>query len=420
MKKILLILCLSSFLFGLDINEAIDMAVKNSDKVREEGYLFRQTQSITKSKLSNLMPKLDLGYIFSYNIPGNASTYFLNSFNITGKYNLYNGFKDYYGIKDSKESEITQNYILQSSIADVILQTKIAYISVLQALDSLKIAQESKKLLEAQKQKAQQFFNQGFRAKNEVLSVEVLLANANIALKSAELNLDYSKDMLSTLVSSSINPTNLKNINAVTDIVFDKNEILEKILQANPDYLKLQSLLKSAEFQVDIARGSFMPTVDVVATKFWYINGGNIARTTYGLQSQARIVFGWNVFDGLHTHYTYQAKKLYYLSILSRINQYKKDIKNDINKVFNEFELAKQQYSLASVSLKQAQENYRITNNRYVQNIATYTELLNAQFLLNTAKTNIIQSKYETAIAVSKIDRLLNTNSIHSEVLGEE
>ncbi|MDO7253435.1 TolC family protein [Helicobacter cappadocius] len=415
MKIIFLFILLSSFLLGLDIDKAIDMAIKNSDKIREQSYLYAQAQSISKSKISTLMPKLDLGYIFSYNIPGNTSTYFLNSFNITGKYNVFNGFKDYYTIKDSKQSQTTQNYVLQSNIADVTLQTKIAYISVLQALDSLKIAQESKKLLEAQKQKAQQFFNQGFRAKNEVLSVEVLLANANIALKSAELNLDYSKNLLSTLTSSTINPENLENIKTVTDIVFDKNEILEKILQENPDYLRLQSLLKSAEFQVDIARGSFMPTVDVFATKFWYINGGSIARTSYALQSQARIVFGWNLFDGLNTHYNYQAKKFYYLSILSRINQYKKDMKNDINKVFNEFELAKQQYSLASVSLKQAEENYRITNNRYIQNIATYTELLNAQFLLNTAKTNIIQSKYETAIAVSKIDRLLNTNSIHSD-----
>lgn len=420
MKKIILMVILSSFLSALDINGAVDMAIKNSDKIREQSYLYAQTQSLSKAKLSSIMPKVDLGYIFSYNIPGNTSTYFLNSFNITGKYNVFNGFKDYYSLKDSKQSQVTQNYTLQSDIADVALQTKIAYISVLQAMDSLKIAQESKKLLQAQKQKAQQFFNQGFRAKNEVLSVEVLLANANIALKSAELNLDYSKNLLSTLTSTTIDPATLENIKPVTNLAFDKDQILEKVLQENPEYLKLQSILKSAQLQVDIARGSFMPTVDVIATKFWYINGGSIARTSYALQSQARVVFSWNIFDGLNTHYSYEAKKLYYLSVLSKINQFKKDLKNDINKIFNEFELAKEQYVLASVSLKQAEENYRITNNRYTQNIATYTELLNAQFLLNTARTNIIQSKYETAISVSKIDRLLNTNSIHSETSNQE
>lgn len=267
MKKIILMMVLSSFLVALDINGAVDMAIKNSDKIREQNYLYAQTQSLSKAKLSSIMPKVDLGYIFSYNIPGNTSTYFLNSFNITGKYNVFNGFKDYYSLKDSKQSQITQNYILQNDIADVVLQTKIAYISVLQAIDSLKIAQESKKLLQAQKQKAQQFFNQGFRAKNEVLSVEVLLANANIALKSAELNLDYSKNLLSTLTSTAIDPATLENIKPATDLAFDKDQILEKVLLENPEYLKLQSILKSAQLQVDIARGSFMPTVDVVATK---------------------------------------------------------------------------------------------------------------------------------------------------------
>lgn len=420
MKKIILMMALASSLIALNINEAIDMAIKNSDKIREQSYLYAQSQSLSKAKLSSVMPKLDLGYIFSYNIPGNTSSYFLNSFNLTGKYNVFNGFKDYYGLKDSRQSQVTQSYILQSDIADVTLQTKIAYISILQAIDSLKIAEESKKLLQAQKQKAQQFFNQGFRAKNEVLSVEVLLANANIALKSAQLNLDYSKNLLSTLTATEIDPATLENIKPATDVAFDKDEILQKVLQENPEYLKLQSILKSAQLQVDIARGSFMPTIDVVATKFWYINGGSIARTSYALQSQARVVFSWNIFDGLNTHYNYEAKKLYYLSVASKINQFKKDMKNQINKVFNEFELAKQQYVLASVSLKQAEENYRITNNRYTQNIATYTELLNAQFLLNTARTNIIQSKYDTAISISKIDRLLNTNSIQSEASSQK
>ncbi|PAF52170.1 TolC family protein [Helicobacter sp. 13S00477-4] len=411
----LLILFIShNIAFAMNIEEAINMAIQNSDKIKSQTHLYSESQEITKAKLSNLMPRIDFGYLFSYNIPNTSSTYFLNNFNIGAKYNIFNGFKDYYTIKDAKQEQRTQNYILQSNIADVALETKIAYISTLQAMDSLKIAQESKKLLEAQRQKAQQFFKQGFRAKNEVLSVEVLLANANIALKNAQLNLQYFSNTLSMLTNSPIKPEALEDINTNTKADFNQEDILSKVLSESPDYLHLKSLLQSARLQINIAKGSFMPKIDIIGTKFWYINGGNIARTSYFLQSQARIVFEWNIFNGLNDHYNYESKKLHYLALQSKINQYKKDLKIQINKIINEFELAKEQYSLASISLQQAEENYRIVNNRYTQNIATYTELLNAQFLLTTAKTNITQSKYEIAISRSKIDRLLNSNSIQS------
>lgn len=424
MKIIVLILIIfSTKIFAIDLEEAIDLSIKNSDKIKEQNYLYSQSQSNTKTKISSLMPKIDLGYIFSYNIPNGPATYFLNSFNITGRYNLFNGLKDYYNIKDSYQAQNTQNYVLQSNIADVILQTKLTYISALQAIDSIKIAKDSKKLLETQKQKAQQFYKQGIRAKNEVLSVEVLLANANINLKSAELNLAYSKNTLSQLTGIQIDSDNLEDIDIDTKATYDEEKITDSILSTNPDYLYLQSLSKSAQNQIKIAEGNFMPTIDVIATKFWYINGGSIANTSYGLQSQARIVFSWNIFNGLNDHYNYQSKRLYYLSLMSKISQYKKDVNIEVNKILKEFELAKDQYNLANISLKQAEENYRIINNRYIQGIATYTELLNAQYLLTSAKTNITQSKYQIAIAIAKIDRLQNSRSIktlHSSQNTEE
>lgn len=402
-------------MWGLSMDQAIERAIKNSDKIQEQSYLSRYAKELSQADLSLLMPRFDLNYIFSYNIPNGASEYFLNSFNFTIKYNLFNGLKDYYALKDSKQNQKRQGHILQSNIADVVLETKVAYIAVLQALDSLQIAQEGKSLLEAQRKKAQQFYKQGFRAKNEVLSVEVLLANALIAQKSAKLNLEYSKNKLETLTASDIKLNDnesgdrLEDIAIDTDIVFDKKILFEQVLFASPDYLALESFLISAQNQINIAKAYFWPTVDIVGSKFWYFDGGNVARANYGLQNQARIVFSWNIFDGLNTKYRYQAKKSYYLSLLSKINQYKKDLKTQINKLINEFELAKEQYFLATVSLKQAEENYRITSNRYAQNIAAYIELLNAQLLLNTAKTNLIGSKYEIALSLAKIERIVNS-----------
>ncbi|RDU74406.1 hypothetical protein CQA57_01460 [Helicobacter anseris] len=408
MKKYFLILFLFCFVDALDITQAIHIALQHSSDIKEQEMLKKQGEYLNKANYANLMPSIDAGYTLSYNIPSNSNHYMLNSLNIKFNYNLFNGLKDYYAILQSKQNIKTLQYNLEKTQVDIALKTKSAYISILQSQALLKILEERKKNIELQKNKAQQFVRQGIRAKNESLSMEILLANTILSIKNTELNLKYQKEILKQLLKVEIDFENLEDIQVDIQEDFNTQEIFQNILNQNPQYLALISSLDSAKLQNKSDFGSFLPSLDLSGTKFWYIDGNNVISTSYGLQSQIRLNATWNLFNGLRDSNKYQASKIYTFSLQNKIETFKRNLLLSLEDLIKNLAFAKEQYMININTLEQAEENYKIVNNRYAQGIATYTELIDAELLLNNARTNIAQAKYDFALLVAQIHSLEN------------
>lgn len=404
-----LFLILTSSLFSLSLNDAIIIALQKSDLVQEKSALKKQGEALYKESFSSFMPSLNTGYILSYNAPSTPrSAYVLNSFNIRFEYNLFNGLKDYYRILDSKEKKRRTEYALINERANIALKTKDAYIGALQSKALIEVLKERQKNIQTQKNKALQFVNQGIRAKNESLSMEIALSNTLISLQSAELSLEYYIKTLEQILKSKVSSDELEDIEIDEAKVLDTDEIFLSMLERNSEYLSLLSQLDSSKYQKKQLLGNFLPSVDLSGVKYWYIDGGRAASTTYGLQSQIRFSISWNLFNGLSDGYKLQASRYYELSLQSRINALKHEMYVQAQDLVRQYNLAKEQYKISTQTLQKAQENYQITNNRYAQGIGTYTELIDAELLLNTAKTNIAQAKYGIASALAKVDYLLN------------
>ncbi|MCE3036944.1 TolC family protein [Helicobacter sp. faydin-H20] len=393
------------FVNALSLDEAVMIALQKSDFIATQESLKKQGEYLKKAKYSALMPTFDGGYSFSYNIPGRSSDYYLNAFHLKFSYNLFNGLKDYYAIKDSKEEVKRLDYALSDSVFNVVLKTKSAYIHALQSKILLEILKTRKKNLEIQRTKAQQFVFQGIRAKNESLSMDILLSNTLISIKNAELSIDYQLKTLEQLLKTPVHLEELKDIEIDTEIVLNEEEIFSQVLERNTQYLNLLSLLDSAKLQHKISYSNFLPKLDLSGIKYWYVDGGSsIVSTSYGLQSQLRLNLSWNFFNGLSDGYKYQASRVYILSLQNKVEALKRELKIKLQEYFKRLNLSKEQYAINKDSLNKAEENYKITNNRYVQGIGTYTELIDAELLLNTARTNIAQAKYDIALILAELD----------------
>ena len=408
MKKIILLFVSCLWVYGLSLESAISLAINHSDNLKEQDALKKRVDMLYKSSFSAYVPSLDFGYVFSYNIPSVSRSYLLNSFNLRVNYNLFNGLKDYYTNLDSKETKKRSQYSYYTAHLDLVLQTKMAYIKALQSRALLKILEERRINIETQRHKAMQFVSQGIRSKNESLSMDITLSNTLISIQNAKLNLEYQLKVLEQLLKTTISDEELEDIKIDTNRILDREEILNEALQKNPQYLNLLSNLESAKYKEKIAMGNFLPSVDFSGVKYWYIDGGSAALTNYGLQSQVRVSVSWNIFNGLSDGYRFQASRYYTLSLQSKIQAFKRSLSTQIDEIIRQFDLAKQQYEISNNALKKAEENYKITNNRYTQGISTYTELIDAELLLNTSRTNISQSKYDMATALAQIDYLLS------------
>lgn len=395
-------------LSALSMQEAIDKALQYSAKIQsQKSYISAATYN-KYSTYANFLPVVGSTYMYSFNAPSLSPSYMLNDINLSASLNLFRGFKDYLTTKESSQNLKRQNLLLHSAKADVVLNTRLAYIKILQSKALLNTAQESVRLLGEQLKKADSFYQQGLRAKNEVLTMQLQLANSTISLESAKMNLAYALNELGNLLGESITLEQVEEIQSVQLHEYQKQTLISQILARNPDYLITKSQVQSAQIAFKTAKAQFLPQLDLTGVKHWYVDGMGAANSYYGLQSQVRLNLTFNLFNGLRDSFVYQVKKHDVFALTHNLTQYERNLALQLDGLLRDYATAISQLRISQDSLDKAKENYKITNNRYLQNLSTYTELINAQLLLTSMQTNINQARYNIVSIQSRIERLAN------------
>jgi outer membrane protein TolC len=81
------------------------------------------------------------------------------------------------------------------------------------------------------------------------------------------------------------------------------------------------------------------------------------------------------------------------------------DIKMEVNAQVLTYQTALQKITLAQKSIDQAKENQRIMNLRYNSQVATLTELLEADGLYTQAQLNLVNAQVDAELAYAKLQK---------------
>lgn len=407
--SVLLVLCATS-LFSLTLSEVIALALENSDKVKEQEHLSAQSKNLMYSQYAKLSPKLDLRYSVTQS-NRSIGDYTISLTDLNASFNLFNGLKDFYTIKQYQSLLSAQNYLYEATREDIILLAKTLYIQILQARDNLAISTESIRLLELQRNQAEEFYKQGIRAKSDLLSVEVTLANAKITQSNDKNILNYALLSLQKLIMREVNVNTLEPLSLQADtekLNFKYEDLQRQMFASRSEYLYMQQLLNALDLQKKALWSAFLPSLDVNYSRLWYKRSA--ATPTYSganLNSRAQLSLSWNLFSGLSDKFAIEVKGYEKLAAQSQMSDLKKELNLSLNKALDDLNTAKTQYSVAKNAVKMAQENYKIVQNRYKQNIETSRELLNAEVALSQARLHFNQSEHKINLALANLERII-------------
>ena len=406
MRFLILTCCLFHTLFAIGINDVVKLSLNNTYQLESKRHIVESAIANKRGGYYLFAPSATVGYTYNYRSPQNSPSFSSNTFNVTGNLNLFRGLSDFNSYKKLKLDVDVAKNDLNISKNDIALSTKLTYIKILENKESLKIAKDSIKLLEIQQAQATQFYVHGISDKSAVLSVEVNLANAKIDLSRVQIELVYNLDILQKLSGVLFNADELDDVLVNEDINFDKMQLLNQIYNNNLNIQAIKLSLAKNTLDRKIANSLYYPSIDISASKFWYVTGADTSIINTGLQSQIRFDVTWNIFNGYKAFFDSQSKRALFLSLNSELSDLQKDIDTQLENLLNNLKVSKEQLNLAKLALTQAEENYRIVNNRYQQNIANYIELLNAELLLTNAKSQLITARYEIAANIARIEHL--------------
>lgn len=351
-----------------------------------------------------------LGSLFG-NLPfGRANSYVAA---LTGSQPLYSGGRVGAAMKIAGEYREAARFGLDEEVAEIVLQTRGAYMRAL-------LAQELERIAAAALQQAESFLEQermrlqaGTTSELAVLRAEVSLANlrpnlvqARNATSLATLDLKRLVDIpLSQPVSLA---TPLRQPTAAE--LADARVAPELLLSGRAAVQAAERQVAIKEQQVRIARGAYLPSVDL--------------RVNYGRQLFPDQIFDFTgqrwrtdftavvgvsvpIFSGFRAQADVQQARIALDQERLRVTQLRENVQLQYEQALGEKQRAAADLSARQLTVDQAQRVHDLTVLRYEQGLATQLEVSDARLSLLQSRTNFAQAIADFHLADANVARAL-------------
>jgi HAE1 family hydrophobic/amphiphilic exporter-1 len=411
MLVMILLSGLASPLHALTLDEAISIALENNHKLKEYSSLVDARKSRVEAERASFLPEANLTYSFSRqdNVFSFFQTKESSILSAEVSYNLFNGFSDLKALK-AEEAQLEAAVFQKRAVkADVIFAVKKAYIGVLRAAKTLEVASEAVRLLEKQYRDASLFYREGMIARNDLLKVEVELYSARESLIRREGDLRIARRRLERVMGRPVSDEGLEEADFKQDKDPDESRLREEMFSNRSELKYLSALKKARRYRLEGIRGGYMPALDLslVHDRYGdsYIPDGR--PDLFDTQTRALVTARWNIFDGFRRYNTAKAEESEIRAIEERIRDTREELSLQLRTAIENYMSAKERVEVAGRSVKQAEENYRITENRFRQRMSTPTDLLDARFLLTRARNDYVNALYDLYVSIAGIERVV-------------
>jgi outer membrane protein len=418
----------------LTLEASIDIALKNSIviNIAKEGSKGANAQK--REAFTGFLPKFSTSYSYTrlneapfmkfVDVPPPLNTIIPNGTElIAGTQNNYNwaieakqplfaggGILANYQAnsigEDAARLEETAKY------QDVVQEVKVAYFNILRAQRIQDAAQQSVEMLSAHRDVAENYFKVGMIPKNDLLHAEVELANGKQALVRAKNAVELAKSSFNTVLKRKIfTPVEVVDILAYHPLNQSFEECLNVAQQARPE-LKISSL-KAAQAGklVRVAESDYFPTLSLVGNYSRFGDNPSVSGSDYQDAESWYVmaVASWNFWEWGKTKFRVDASKAKENQALEASKELNDQITLEIKNAYLILQETESQIVVWQKVIEQAEENFRISEERYKERVATSTEVLDAQTLLTKAKSEYANALGDYNVNYAKLQRAMGT-----------
>ena len=413
-RLILLSLMMVTNLMALNMDEAVEKALNNSHTLKSQEHKIGASKANEALLGAAYKPNLSVGYQYGKRDFSN----FMNTreeslFNVSVDYNLFNGFYDKYTLESQEHLTASEQWLHASNVADLKQLTQKRYLNLLQALKSKTVQDEAVELLTNQLKDSQNLLTQGLIDKSKYLKVKVELQSTKQAQLQANSNVTNAKNALASLIQENIRVEELQESNKNQSFDSNFENLYAKSIEKRSEIKYLEALKKSQEANIDAVNSVYYPKVGLSLDYNKYgeeIIPNGVSYGTLGSMKNevlGTINISYDLYSGGKAHNQRTLHKSKILSLTEDIEKTKEDIKLQLQQALEALKVSQGQIEVAQLSIDEAQENYRITNNRHKQQLDSTTDLLDARLLLTTAQNNLTVAEYNYQKTVVDIERIL-------------
>ncbi len=270
------------------------------------------------------------------------------------------------------------------------------YFKVLRGEKLVEVARQEVAQLSDQHRDARNLYEFGLTTYNDVLQAEVGLADARQRLITAQNDVINAKSALNKLIGLPIpTPLALAEEKDLAAPPLNQAAAAELAAQQRSDLKAAAGRINQGEKTVTQTRAKHFPHFYAQAGHFWQQNNAWVD------DSQWFAIFGlrWSLFTGLDTRAQVRQAR-------ERVEQLKvkrQDLGEQVHLEVQTASLAVQETGerirVTEKSVAQGEENLRLNQERYREQVGTATEVVDAVTLLTKARVNFFNARYDHQLA---------------------
>lgn len=430
MKEIIIIslLFLSTNVFSQEIwtlEKCIERAEQNSLVVQQSEVSLKQNSLSLAQNERNRYPNLAANSGLNYNLGRSinpitnqfvTTSLIANSYGLSSSATIYNGGRIENTIKKSRIDESASKEDLAQEKRNIALEVAQAYLQVLLTLEREKNAgitlQESKLQLE----RVRKLIRSGSLPEGDIYEVEAQVARDEQSMISAENTVAQAYLSLKVTLQLPIN----EDIKIETpDILIPAPEtieiqpyqlIVDQAVASQPSVKAGELRLKSAEYDVVIAKAGMRPTLSIYGSTGTNYSNLSFTNATYveqlgeNLNGSLSLSLSVPIYDKGSTKTQIELARLGKITQEISNKQIRQTIESEVQRALQDVKAAAQQLQAAEKTTNASQMAFNNTQKRYELGVATLLEFNTSRNNLATAGQNLIIAKYDYIFKLKILD----------------
>jgi outer membrane protein TolC len=410
---------------SLNVEDAIELGLKNSKMLNSSLARYKFSEAKLKEVNASRLPslKFSAGYtrlseVDPFNIVTSFGTFevspsILNNYQtkLSLAQPLFTGFKLKSSSDIAEYSANASNEDYNKDKNELIYNVRNGYWGLFKASQLKKVVDENVAQVKAHLTDAQNLLDQGMLTNNDVLKIEVqyydaLLrqVDANNNLKLAMINLNSTMSIpLSTEIEIASSP-NLKNQE------YDElNNLINRAMDRRAEIKSINYRIKAGESGVTLAQSNWYPQIFLFSNLYYsrpnprIVPGKDQFKETW----DAGVSLSWDVWNWFSTCYQTEQAEATLTQTQEGLGILKDAITLEVTQNYLSVKQNKMKIDISEMGVKQAQENMRITSERFKQGIVTSSDVIDVEVALLQAKTSYANSLVDYELAKAKLNKSL-------------
>ena len=414
---------LSQEMKKLSVNESIKIGIENSNLLHSSKMNVQYTDAKWSEVNTFRLPSLSFNA--SYTRLSEVAPFIINT--PFGSFDIAPSIFNYYNLQLSLKQPIFTGFKLESSSKmaeynflaakqdytseerNLIYNIKNAYWSLFKANQIQKVTEEVVVDIQAHLTDVQNLFEQGLATKNDVLKVKVQLGEVQLnlidaknAVKLANLSL---VNLIGLPISTNVETTEQpdKSIAKIEDI----SPLLSRAYENRSELKSMNYRIKAGESGVTAAKSDWWPQIYLVGDYYYSRPNQRIQPLVdqFNKTWDVGVSLSFSLWNwGATVDRTDQAE-----TQLEQAKDAYKIIRDgitlEVTQNYLNIKKSEERMTVAGQNVTQAEENYRVTDDKFKNGLALNSDLLDAEVALLQAKTDYIQSIVDYELAQAKLNK---------------